>query len=115
MFYGVLNEASTDKYYHITYEDMGVYEAYKKYATKGEWMDFLSSKAAKWLPNPVKLGKVTFNKSSKCYFTQFGYNKFKSDTLPVFEKVLDKNKIVTDVIDIDEDKIKYRDKYQIVI
>lgn len=114
MFYGVINEAGTDKYYRITYEDIGIYEAFKKYASKEEWNNFLNSKAAKWLPNPVRLNKVD-SKSFKCYFTQFGYNKFKSNTLPVFEKVLDKDKIITDIIDIDENKIKYRDKYQIVI
>ena len=114
MFYGVIKEAGTDKYYRVTYENIGIYEAFKKYASREVWINFLNSKDVDWLPNPVKLNKVD-SKSFKCYFTQLGYNKFKSSTLPLIEKVLDKDKIITDIIDIDENKIKYRDKYQIVV
>lgn len=96
--------------YRVTYEDDGVYEAFRKNATFEEWKAFKESKAAKWLPIPTNYGD-----SDVSYFTEEGFKKFRELTLPLFETKLDTDKIIAIKVNVPNGKITYHDKYQYVI
>lgn len=60
-------------YYRLTYNGIGIYEAFKQSCSSSEWKDFLNSDAAQWLPKP----KVYNNKNLlNSYFTKDGYIMF---------------------------------------
>lgn len=96
--------------YRVTYEDDGIYEAFRKNATFEEWKAFKESKAAKWLPIPSKYGD-----SDVSYFTEEGFKKFRELTLPSIERKLDTDKIIATKVNVPNGKITYYDKYQYVI
>lgn len=96
--------------YRVTYEDDGIYEAFRKNATFEEWKAFKESKAAKWLPIPTNYGD-----SDVSYFTEEGFKKFRELTLPLFETKLDTDKIIANKIKTPNGNITYHDKYQYVI
>lgn len=96
--------------YRVTYEDDGIYEAFRKNATFEEWKAFKESNAAKWLPIPSKYGD-----SDVSYFTEEGFKKFRELTLPLFETKLDTDKIIANKVNVPNGKITYYDKYQYVI
>lgn len=96
--------------YRVTYEDDGIYEAFRKNATFEEWKAFKESKAAKWLPIPTNYGD-----SDVSYFTEEGFKKFRELTLPSIERKLDTDKIIATKVNVPNGKITYYDKYQYVI
>ena len=96
--------------YRVTYEDDGIYEAFRKNATFEEWKAFKDSKAAKWLPIPTNYGD-----SDVSYFTEEGFKKFRELTLPSVERKLDTDKIIATKVNVPNGKITYHDKYQYVI
>lgn len=98
-------------YYRLTYNGIGIYEAFKQSCSSSEWKDFLNSDAAQWLPKP----KVYNNKNLlNSYFTKDGYIMFMKKTYPVFIKKLYIKLIKTDICNI-SGNIVYKDKYQIVV
>ena len=104
-------------YYRVSYNGIGVYEAFKnevinKYPNGWEiWKKFKNSKHVNWLPLP----KINYESGCYSYFTTVGYLKFKKETLPLIEEYLDKSKIKTEIVTNLSGKIVYLDKYQIVI
>lgn len=102
---------SLESFYRVTYDGEGIYDAFKKKVSKHEWINFLSSGGTKWFPKP----SVDYTGSNISYFTEKGYQMFLDKTLPLFDKYLDSDKITTDIIrNKMDDKIIYRDDYQIV-
>jgi hypothetical protein len=104
------------KYVRVTYSGSkdGIYEAYKKHATKSQWVNFLNSKACKWLKKP----DVDYGEGYESYFTLSGYQKFCKYTLPELVKVLGEDEIITHKINTElKDKydVVYKDSDQIVI
>lgn len=98
------------RFYRITYNGDGIYNALKKTIGIDAWKEMLSSKQINWLPKPP-----SYNSKNKSYFTEKGYERFENDTLPIVCKHLKKENIkVTIYKDIVGD-ILYKDEYQIVV
>ena len=98
-----------NKYYRITYEGNGIYDALKNKINDIEiWKTILSSNNINWLPKPPS---YSFN--NKSYFTELGYNTFNEKTLPIIIKYLDKEKIKIETYN-NANNIVYSDIYQVV-
>jgi predicted GNAT family acetyltransferase len=102
-------------YYRFTYHGEGIYQALKKsmfQKTKSseEWEAFKKSDACTWLDQPP-----TYGDHDRSYFTKFGCEMFLRKTYPVMKKWLDESDIKIEKCDVDDSKIVYKDKYQIVI
>lgn len=117
-----------NKYYRISFNGEGIYEVLKKSIfkllstskAKEKWQSILKDPRITWLPKP----KIDYNKSNKSYFTQLGYDTFKSKTLKLIKEINPElvTKLTIDTFDklpIDESKrnkyISYEDEYQVVI
>lgn len=90
--------------YRVTYNGVGIYEAYKKLVGKEEWLLFLQNENNKWLPKPPY-----YNDTCKSYFTERGLERFNKLTLPIMLKKLDETKINIDILNM------YKDDFQIII
>lgn len=96
------------KYYRITYDNIGIYEALKRKVDFVEWRNILSQST--WLPKPPMYDDICTS-----YFTEIGYKKFNANTMPIVNKYLDKDKInIEEVTELIGD-ILYQDKYQVVV
>ena len=98
-------------FFRVTYNGIGIYEAYKQNVSFEDWKKFLNSKSANWLPKPEVYNNYN---SLYSYFTKAGINLFMKNTYNTFKKVLDENNINIQEVFIDKKYIVYRDKYQIV-
>lgn len=96
------------KYYRISYDGIGIYEALKQNMTFGEWKEFLNSENVKWLPKPP-----SYSDSAMSYFTQNGYEMFIKTLMPIILTKLDKNKVVINTF-TDLENIVYEDEYQVI-
>ena len=109
----IVTETMGFNVYRVSYNGIGIYEAlHKKLMEENkydEWKSFLNSSDVNWLPKPPE-----YPKYYRSYFTEKGFNKFKSKTLPIMTKYLDKNEIKIEKSKYSGD-IKYLDDYQIVI
>lgn len=108
------------KFYRLTYNGMGLYEALKKIIwkksnnPKEDWCNFKNSPNTNWLPIPP----IYADEQSKycSYFTETGYARFKSLTLPLIYKWIDKEKIDLYEVNMDTgNNIVYKDEFQIVV
>ena len=106
-----VSEGKMDRLYRVTYNGVGIYEAFKNACTYDEWKSFKNSDAVKWLPVPKAYGKDTNNTS---YFTELGYSKFKKNVYPIITQKLDKGSIKVDEVTLSTDPI-YSDLYQVVV
>ena len=102
-------DSSHNKYYRVLYDGIGIYEAFKRIVPINVWLEFKKSTACKWLPLPPK-----YENNYYSYFTYEGYKKFMDLTYPKMLKYLNKDKIETSIVELDENSIVYWDKYQIV-
>ena len=102
-------DSSHNKYYRVLYGGIGIYEAFKRIVPINVWLEFKKSTACKWLPLPPK-----YENNYYSYFTYEGYKKFMDLTYPKMLKYLNKDKIETSIVELDENFIVYSDKYQIV-
>lgn len=105
----IINESAKTMYYRITYDGDGIYNALKNNISIKVWKKLLSDKCMTWLPKPP-----LYNGNYRSYFTKHGYEKFMEYTYPVIIKYLNKNSIIFEEIEINQNPV-YRDKYQIVI
>ena len=99
---------NTKKYYRITYNDEGIYEALKKKIGIQEWKKLLKSKALTWLPKPPVYTNTYYS-----YFTKLGFDTFNKLTLPIMKTYIDETEIKIDTFS-KIGKIVYEDKYQVV-
>ena len=106
-----VSEGKMDRLYRVTYNGVGIYEAFKNVCTYNEWMSFKNSDAVKWLPVPNVYGQDTNHIS---YFTELGYSQFKKNAYPIIAQKLDKDGIKVDEVSLDVDPI-YSDLYQVVV
>lgn len=90
--------------YRVTYEGVGVYEAYKRIVDMQKWRSFLADKKNAWLPKPPK-----YDGACKSYFTEEGFNKFMAETLPEIARELKDKGLQFSKITV------YKDPYQVVI
>ena len=107
-------ESGGTTFYRVSYDGIGIYEAYKNAVTPTKWHEFINSQNAKWLPKPsVK----NYKDSCASYFTETGYNTFSAKVLPLFMVALDSKKInIEKIKDINlRYKVVYEDTMQIVI
>lgn len=104
-------EGNMGSFYRVTYNGIGIYEAFKNACTHDEWRSFKNSDAVKWLPTPKVYGRDPNHIS---YFTELGYSKFKKNTYPIIAQKLDKNNIKVDKVMLSIDPI-YSDLYQVVV
>lgn len=95
--------------YRLTYDGIGIYEAFKKHVEMNILKDFLSSSLSNWLPKPPE-----YKENYTSYFTELGYEKFNREVLPTFVKYLNREKINVEVIS-EVGNVVYSDEYQIVI
>ena len=96
-------------YYRVTYNDIGIYDAFRNEVSNTVWKNFLNSENVKWLPKPP-----SYAQNNRSYFTERGYTEFQNRTLPEIIKYLDVCKIkVAKYQSIGN--IIYRDKYQVVV
>ena len=102
-------DSSHNKYYRVLYGGIGIYEAFKRIVPINVWLEFKKSTACRWLPLPPK-----YENNYYSYFTYEGYKKFMDLTYPKMLKYLNKDKIETSIVELDENSIVYSDKYQIV-
>lgn len=104
------------KYYRITYNSIGIYEALKKELFKNYhnpediWNKLKQSSSFNWLKIPDN-----YTNSSKSYFTAKGLDQFKNKTYATFIKYLNPQLIEIKEYDIDKNNIIYEDEYRIVI
>lgn len=105
---GGIVKKNTESYYRVTYNGVGIYEAFRQLVPQNVWFRFLKSEHATWLPKPPE-----YTNGYKSYFTQLGYAKFKQMTLPFMKRYLNGSKINVKKCDISE-RIVYRDQYQVV-
>ena len=96
-------------FYRVTYNDERIYEALKKSVDIDVWKEILSKKEMNWLPKPLIIQK------NKSYFTEIGYERFESDTLPLICKYLEKSNIKVTIYKEIIGDILYKDEYQIVV
>ena len=97
------------KYYRITYNNDGIYNAFKNCVEPNVWKSFLNDKKnCQWLPKPP-----SYTNKNKSYFTDKGFNKFMKTTYNVFKKYMDVDKIKIEKIS-NIGNIIYKDKYQVV-
>lgn len=101
----------TEPLYRITYNGIGIYEAYKKVCSFDEWRSFINSDAATWLDVP-KVYNRDINHTS--YFTERGYEVFQKNTYPIMIQKLNKRNIKVDQVVLDVKPV-YEDLYQIVV
>ena len=102
-------------YYRITYQNKGIYDAYKEAVDKQTFAQFLNSSDAKWLPKPKVHGE--YKSSYESYFTEIGYEKFLKTVYPRIIPVFGKSNIkIEEFEDIPyKYELVYDDKYQVVI
>ena len=98
----------TDKYYRVTHNGIGIYEAFRQEVGEEMWNNFLDSPMAEWLP---KLDK--YLDEYKRYFTEEGYDMFQQRTWTYMIKYVGTMKIET-YTDL-PNNIIYKDKYQVII
>lgn len=99
------------KVWRVTYDGVGIYEAYRNSISDAEWHKFKNSSAAKWLPIPPKYGE-----NYRSYFTYEGLQKFNKLVLPMIAKVLNPKKILIEEVPMSESpSVTYRDEYQLVM
>lgn len=99
--------------YRYTYNDIGIYEAFKNEVSFEVWKNFITSDAATWLPKPPKYGE-----NDRSYFTEIGCSMFEEKTLPFMKTYLEPAYIKKEQISISNEiyaKAVYEDEYQIVL
>lgn len=97
-------------FYRVTYNNEGIYDALKKSVDIDVWKKILSNKQVNWLPKPP-----FYDLQNKSYFTEKGYKKFETDTLPLICKYLEKINIRITIYKEIEGNIVYKDEYQVVV
>ena len=105
-----LADMTNNVYFRVTYNNIGIYEAFKQNIPWDVWINFKKSKECNWLPLPPKYEDGYYS-----YFTYEGYKKFMKLTYPEMIKYLDKYKIKVEKLNIDKNAIIYSDKYQVVV
>lgn len=101
---------SNNKYYRITYNGEGIYNALKNRIDSNVWQKILLSENINWLPKPPK-----YSSNNTSYFTEKGYLVFSNKTMPTIYKYLKKENIKIEMFDEISDSILYSDEYQIVV
>ena len=108
-----------NEYFKSTSEGIGIYEYLKKYLWNNisnpteVWDNYIKSNKTNWLNKPTIY--VDESKEYSLYFNGNGYEIFLEKTLPSITEWIDKNFIKIEKTMIDDDKIVYKDEYQIVI
>lgn len=105
-------------YWRVSYMGIGIYEALKNEIwkkckfPKKEWDRLKKSEAFVWLNTPN-----VYYENCYSYFTELGYELFRSNTYLIFIKYLDEKNINIDKFIFDDTKldILYSDEHQIVI
>lgn len=91
-------------YYRITSKGTGVYQAFKEKVGQRKWQEVL--KVSKWLPNPPN-----YKNNYRSYFTEEGFEKFKTTVFPVMMNYIS---ITIKQFDYIPGITVYEDRYQIV-
>ena len=108
-----------NEYYRITCNDIDIYEYLKKYlcdniSNNNETTNkIINFNKINWLKKPT-----IYNGKANEYYSYLninGYNFFLKKTFPLITKWIDKSTIKIENVKIDENKIVYRDKYQIIV
>ena len=98
-----------NKYYRLTYNDIGIYEAVRKSVDVGTWQDILKNPKISWLPKPD-----IYEKNNKSYFTKKGYDMFKKNVKPIFINYINFDLVKQESIE-KLNNIIYEDEYQVII
>lgn len=104
------NKSNNDKYYRITYNGEGIYNALKNNVSPVIWQEILSNDDISWLPKPP-----TYSSKNISYFTEKGYDEFSNRVMPIISNYLKKENIKVDTFDKISNPILYSDEYQIVV
>lgn len=110
----VVESSSQNKiapYYRVTYNGIGIYEAYKNKVGLTKWKKFKASPACLWLPAPM-----TYGFGYVSYFTKRGIDCFRSFTLMEMAKELPLNMItIEEVPSVNTKNIVYQDEFQVIV
>ncbi len=106
----ISNNTNSNKYYRITYNGEGIYDALKNSVDLETWKNILSSENISWLPKPP-----TYSSNNTSYFTEKGYEEFSSRAMPIIVNYLKKGNIKVDEFDKLSSPIIYTDEYQVVV
>lgn len=82
------------KLYRITYNNLGIFDAVRRYMTPEEWQEFLNNENVNWLYKPD-----VYEDSYISYFTKVGYEQFKEKTLPLILNIFQEDNIKTDILE----------------
>lgn len=104
-----LCESISERFYRISYNGIGIYQALKQSMDIDTWKTILDSDIFKWLPSPKR-----YPSHFRSYFTEEGYKMFNIKVYPLLEKYLDIDKIKIETF-IDIPNIVYRDEYQVIV
>ena len=97
--------------YRITYNGIGIYEAFKKICSTEEWKEI--KKVSGWLPLPKAYENDDKKDYSRSYFTLKGYEKFNKTVLPfIVKKIKSDNINVEEISDNNLGTPIYEDEYQ---
>lgn len=107
------------KYYRITINNEGIYNALKKAIwaksnnPKKDWTDLKNSLTFNWL----KVPNIEY-KNCKSYFTKIGFNTFMDLTYPIILKYFDESNINIEEFEeffLIKNNIVYSDENQIIV
>ena len=105
----LINDDPDEKFYRVTHNGIGIYEAIRKHCSAGKWKELLSSKIFTWLPKPKE-----YPQNGISYFTKEGIDMFNELVLPEAEGILGDNIKVDTFTSSEIGNIVYRDKYQVI-
>lgn len=106
----LLSSNNNSKYYRITYNGEGIYNALKNNVSMDIWQEILSNSDINWLPKPP-----TYSSKNISYFTEKGYEEFLNRVMPIISNYLKKENIKVDVFSKISDLFIYSDEYQVVV
>lgn len=100
-----------DVYFRVTDKNgVGIYDAFKAAISKADWVAFLKSNGATWLPKP----KVKYDMRYTSYFTEKGYRLFVERTYPTILQSISREDMVLDTVMINK-RFAYNDSYQVIV
>jgi len=106
----LLSTSSNSKYYRITYNGEGIYNALKNSVDLETWKKILSNQDICWLPKPP-----SYASNNISYFTEKGYEAFSNKAMPIISNYLKRENIKINEFDKLSNSIIYSDEYQIVV
>lgn len=105
----LFNESASEKYFRVTHDGIGIYEAMRRQISSKDWKKLLKSDNFTWLP---KLKE--YPPECRSYFTKDGMDKFNDLVYPIAAGIVGDNIKIEKFTADDISYIIYKDQYQII-